>query len=366
MVYLITQTTSRAVKDLKKKIEKASFTIESTKLSNMQDFMELVARKPGREGLSIKYILTSVIETLLRVFPFPCKTGLTRIGKPDRNSPVFLTCNYHLTVERVKRELRGIDCYLLVANSRGYNVWCGAAGGHFTSHDVVSSLKTSGVEEGVAHREVVLPQLAATGVEAGIVQEKTGWKIIWGPVYAEDIPVFIENSFRKASDMREVRFSPTQRVEMAAMWAFPLSILAALVALPLWRDVLPSLIAMVWLWGSISFIFVLILSMDLMGSTPVYKSGLHDDRLLKVALDKELYEGAGLCEEVCPRNCFEVNRTRRKATMPRAERCVQCGACIVQCPLGALHFESPSGEKIPPEAVRKFKLNLIGKRRVKV
>jgi len=54
-----------------------------------------------------KYIIVNIMETLLRVFPFPCKTGLVRIGKPDRRAPVFLTCNYHLTVQRVKRALKG-------------------------------------------------------------------------------------------------------------------------------------------------------------------------------------------------------------------------------------------------------------------
>ena len=55
------------------------------------------------------YIIINIIETLLRMFSFPCKPGLIRIGNPDQNSPVFLTCNFHLTVERVKRTLRGID-----------------------------------------------------------------------------------------------------------------------------------------------------------------------------------------------------------------------------------------------------------------
>ncbi len=91
----------------------------------------------------LTYAAVNVVETLLRVFPLPTKTGLIKIGSPDRNSPVFLTGNYHLTVQRVKRSLSGMDTYLLVANSRGINVWCGAAGGHFTNHSVISVLKTS-------------------------------------------------------------------------------------------------------------------------------------------------------------------------------------------------------------------------------
>jgi len=163
----------------------------------------------------LNYIVVNIVETLLRVFPFPCKTGLMRIGNPDRNAPVLLTGNYHLTVDRVKRAWKGLDAYLLVANSRGINVWCAATGGLLTHHDVISVLKTSGIEELVDHRHVVLPQLAATGVEAKVVQKKTGWRVIWGPADAKDVPAFIENKFEKTATMREVKFPWTQRVEMA-------------------------------------------------------------------------------------------------------------------------------------------------------
>ena len=378
----------------------------------------------------LKLIGVNIVETLLRVLPFPCKTGLIKIGNPDRNSPVFLTCNYHLTVERVKRVLKGIDAYLLVANSRGINVWCAATGGLFTNHNVISVLKVSGIEELVDHRNIMLPQLAATGVEADVIKKKTGWKVIWGPVYAKDIPAFIRNKLKKTPKMREVEFPLRQRIEMALAWAFPISIILALIMIPLWHEAISALIFLVWglsflifvsfplysqwlssedkrigfvlfdfgrggfqliLWGVlmlglivyslvaddfsrgflfrwsfITFIAVLLLSIDLMGSTPVYKSGLHEDRLLRVILDEKKCRGAGFCEQVCPRNCYEVDRNRHIATIPRAGRCVQCGACIVQCTFDALYFQSPKGEVIRPETIRRFKLNLIGRRLVKL
>jgi len=381
---------------------------------------------------SLKYVVVNIVETLLRAVPFPCRTGLIRIGNPNRNSPVFLTCNYHLTVERVKRALKGIDCYLLVANSRGHNVWCGSTGGHLTNHNVISVLNTSGIEELVDHTNVILPQLAATGIESRVIQKKTGWKLIWGPVYGKDIPPFIENKFKKTPEMRKVKFLLVQRIEMAAMWAFPFSIIASIIIIPFWREMLLPLNVLIWSlsflifvsfplysrwlnpkkkgtsfskytvifdfsripmilwviflfclivwsisvdaftwgfilrWGFISFVVLLLISSDLMGSTPIYKSGLHEDRFLKVILEEEKCKGAGFCEQVCPRNCYEVDRNQHIATIPRADQCVQCGACLVQCPFDALYFESPKGEIMTPEAVRRFKLNLIGKRLVKV
>ncbi len=46
ITYLLTQTTTRAVKDLPEKINAAGFIIDSIKLNPMENFIELVARKP--------------------------------------------------------------------------------------------------------------------------------------------------------------------------------------------------------------------------------------------------------------------------------------------------------------------------------
>jgi NAD-dependent dihydropyrimidine dehydrogenase PreA subunit len=375
------------------------------------------------------FVWVTLLQTLLRLLPFPCRTGLVRIGSPGPEAPVFLTGNFRLTVERVKRALAGIDAYLLVANSRGVNVWCAATGGLLTDHDVVSVLKTSGIEDLVSHRQVILPQLAATGIEGRVVQKRAGWKVVWGPVEARAIPAFLRGGLEKTAEMSTVRFPWPQRLEMAVAWAFPISLLSLLV-LPFWpRGVLPlagfawgfsllvflgfplyetrlrstarnvgfvffdfgprSVPLLLWVlfmlavvahaalagdfsWGSTlrwalgSLVVVLILAMDLMGSTPVYKSGLHEDRLLRITLDAERCKGAGFCERACPTNVFEVDYEQRMASLPRSEQCVQCGACIVQCPFDALYFEDPEGSVVTPDTIRRFKLNLMGSRKVGV
>jgi ferredoxin len=119
-----------------------------------------------------------------------------------------------------------------------------------------------------------------------------------------------------------------------------------------------------WKWAVASLIVCLIVCVELMGSTPVYKSGSHQERRLRISLDLDLCTGVGTCEQVCPVNVFDVDQEEGSANLSRLDYCVQCGACIVQCPLDALCFVSPDGTLVAPDTIRKFKLNLLGKRLV--
>jgi NAD-dependent dihydropyrimidine dehydrogenase PreA subunit len=265
----------------------------------------------------------------------------------------------------------------------------------------------------VAHRRVILPPLAAVGIEPDQVRERTGWEVTWGPVYAEDLPAFLRGE--ETASMRQVRFEPFQRLEMAVMWAAPLSLLA-LIALPFWPTGFLPLIAMIWglalavylafhlyeplvarrslagflllfggltlagvamvgvltghatlpfllRWGGLGLGVLFLLAFDLAGSTPLYKSWTHAERGHRVALDDERCTGCGRCEQVCPQGVFAVAEI---ATLPHAQRCEQCGACIVQCATDALAFTGPGGERVEPATVRRYKLNLMGRRRESV
>jgi ubiquinone/menaquinone biosynthesis C-methylase UbiE len=46
ITYIFTQTITRAIRDLPRKIREAGFIIESIRLSGMEDFIEIVAKKP--------------------------------------------------------------------------------------------------------------------------------------------------------------------------------------------------------------------------------------------------------------------------------------------------------------------------------
>ena len=164
-------------------------------------------------------------DRLLGLFPHRVPTGLLRIGKPGRDSPVLVTGNYTLTVRRVRDVLRGHDAWLLVANSKGINVWCASGGGYLTHHDIISVIRTSGIKDQVDHREVILPQLCATGVERRRITEATGFAARWGPARLEDLPAFLDRGARVVKSERFMRFPAWERMEMAALWGVPMLII---------------------------------------------------------------------------------------------------------------------------------------------
>ncbi len=174
---------------------------------------------------------------LFRLFPCPAPLGLREIGHPGPTSPILVTCNFDLTVRRLMRVLRHQDCYLLVAESGGVNVWC-AAGGHvFDTRSVVSAVKVSGIAARVDHRRLILPPLAGPGVRALDVEEETGFQVVWGPVHMEDLPTFLSSGLVRTPAMRRVRWRWGERLDAALGSLFPfLFVGAAGVALiaPTW------------------------------------------------------------------------------------------------------------------------------------
>jgi ferredoxin len=340
--------------------------------------------------------LRDVLQTVLRMLPWPTEPGLRAIGAPDVWSPVLVTSNYDLTVRRVSRSLKGVDAWLVVAPAGGINVWCAASGGHLGTHQVVTALKTSGVAERVRHRRVILPQLAATGVRAREVQRRCGWRARFGPVYAEDLPAYLERDARKTDAMRHVRFGARERLEMAIAWGAPAAIVvggigglvAPAFALPLIGLALGLALAVYAVYdrlpeprralfgggaaaivaaGSAAAILVAVLTFDYAGTTPIEGGSHFQERDWHVALDLERCNGVYTCWEVCPEACFEKppeGADDRRVRLAHDERCVRCGACIVQCPMDALAFEDDAGDRIEPDVIRRFKLNLLGKRTV--
>lgn len=143
---------------------------------------------------------------------FKVSPGLYSVGSPDNNSPVFVTANYKMSFDCLRKELKDISAYILVLDTKGINVWCAASKGTFSTNELVSRINKVNLSQIISHKTLILPQLGATGVSAHEVQKKSGFKVIYGPVRAEDIPEFLNNGLKSTKEMREVRFNFMDRI----------------------------------------------------------------------------------------------------------------------------------------------------------
>lgn len=154
--------------------------------------------------------------------------GLYGAGRPDAQSPVCVTANYKMSFDRVRQALDGLDGWILVLDTRGINVWCAAGKGTFGTEELVRRIESSGLAGVVSHRKLILPQLGAPGIAAHEITKQTKFHVVYGPVYAEDIPEFIRAGMKTIPAMRKVRFGVLDRlvltpVELAGIvrhWAF--------------------------------------------------------------------------------------------------------------------------------------------------
>ncbi len=151
------------------------------------------------------------------------KSGLYACGSPDSASPVLVTANYKLTFDSVRKELGGQNLWILVLDTHGVNVWCASGKGTFGTKELVKRIQASGLSKIVSHRELILPQLGASGVAAHEVKKESGFTVRWGPVYAKDIPEYLGNGKTKTARMKRVEFKLSDRlavapVEIAHAW----------------------------------------------------------------------------------------------------------------------------------------------------
>ncbi|MFH1138894.1 MAG: mercury methylation corrinoid protein HgcA [Pseudomonadota bacterium] len=137
--------------------------------------------------------------------------GLYAAGRPGDESPVLVTSNYKLTFDALRRELDGLNAWLLVLDARGVNVWCAAGKGLFGTEELVRRIALTGLDRVVAHRKLVLPQLGATGVSSRQVKKDSGFEVVWGPIRARDVKKFLQNGLVADPGMRLVSFSPLDR-----------------------------------------------------------------------------------------------------------------------------------------------------------
>ncbi|MFW9794882.1 MAG: methyltransferase domain-containing protein, partial [Candidatus Thorarchaeota archaeon] len=147
----------------------------------------------------------------------PITPGLYRSGTPTEESPVVVTANYELTYYTVMRALAkdNLDAWVLVCDTNGINVWCAARGIHFHTVDVVEMVQLTHLNEIVSHREIILPQLSAAGMDTKEIRKRTGFRPRYGPVRIQDLNEWLklEKPRPKPREMATVTFNLRERME---------------------------------------------------------------------------------------------------------------------------------------------------------
>jgi hypothetical protein len=184
--------------------------------------------------------------------------GLYAVGRPSAESDIFVSANYKLSFDILRRALKNINGWILVLDTKGINVWCAAGKGTFGTEELVTRIFQMRLADLVSHRRIIVPQLGATGVRASEVRKRTGFFVHFGPVDASNIERYLESEYNADPDMRLVRFTMSQRLALTpmeinqALKLFPLVALIILVFFGLrpagvifvdaWRDGWPFIL----------------------------------------------------------------------------------------------------------------------------
>jgi NAD-dependent dihydropyrimidine dehydrogenase PreA subunit len=82
-----------------------------------------------------------------------------------------------------------------------------------------------------------------------------------------------------------------------------------------------------------------------MTDQPTLRSSLMDHlkiakelRNLQIHLDPEKCKGVWQCYNVCPVGCWTPDYKNRVVIFHDGERCIACGACVLQCPQDAIEL----------------------------
>ncbi len=148
---------------------------------------------------------------------YTVEPGLYSVGTPDDSSPVLVTANYKMTFDRLREQLGGLSLWIVVLDTDGINVWCAAGKGTFGTEEVIGRIKAVGLDKIVSHRTVILPQLGATGVAAHEVKKQSGFRVVYGPVKANDLKAFLSAGMVATEKMRTVTFTFRERIVLTPM-----------------------------------------------------------------------------------------------------------------------------------------------------
>jgi len=125
--------------------------------------------------------------------PIQVTPGLYEINKPGPDDPVMVTTNFSITYFSVSNEVEGSGNkgWLLVADAEGMSVLTAWAAGKFDAERIAKTVKTTGIEDKISHRSLILPGHVAV-LSGELEEELPGWEIKVGPREAVNLPQYLK------------------------------------------------------------------------------------------------------------------------------------------------------------------------------
>ncbi len=148
---------------------------------------------------------------------YAVEPGLYSLGESGVESDIFVTANYKLSFDILRKSLKGLNAWILVLDTKSINVWCAAGKGTFGTDELVKRVNEAQLDKIVSHKRLIVPQLGAVGVNAMAVQRQTGFRVHFGPVYAKDVPAYVNANYKKSDEMRLVKFTMLDRLILTPM-----------------------------------------------------------------------------------------------------------------------------------------------------
>jgi len=231
--------------------------------------------------------------------------GLYALGRPGAQSPVLVTGSYRLTFDLLRRDLAGIDGWILALDTRGLDVGSAAAAGRFSTDELVTRVLSCRLSRVVRHRRLILPMRAAPAVDRREVERATGFQVAFGPERSADAGRFLAGE-----DLPARRFDVRDALVLApaelgrSLLRFPSFAFAALLFAGLGPGGVSLGRALAGCWPLLLVGLLLVVAASVLApllraalpAVPLWAAGL----AVGLALDAAMLEGARLASRMDP------------------------------------------------------------------
>jgi len=145
-----------------------------------------------------KPVLLAAVTARLNIYtdpqkPIQIEAKLYEVGEPTDQSPVLVTTNFSLTYFTVEGDVSAskVPTWIVVVDTEGTSVLTAWASEKFSAESIAAAIKSTGVEEKVGHRSIMLP--GGVAVLKAKLEDESGWSVQVGPRESSGLPTVLRS-----------------------------------------------------------------------------------------------------------------------------------------------------------------------------